>query len=154
MVFAFIVLSGCTEKPQTDSNSTNIQNSNSNLTQEKSKAELSSNLRKMTQAECKQNNYDWVGIPGLCANPDKTYGCGARCDKKTADAGKACHSNSDCEGACLCNSGKTDSTGYFIGECSKSVNYTEVSDCACILQEKTKNDPKVYPYGVYPFGCS
>ncbi len=93
------------------------------------------------EIQCKMKGDDWISRPGLCGEG----GCGNSCDIKTSDAGKSCYSNSDCWGACLCGGNKSDSEGFIIGVCSKYKNFTDVSDCPCILKEKSKI--QTYPYG-------
>ncbi len=91
-------------------------------------------LNNLSEEQCLSEGYDWVSFPGLCAPPN---GCGSRCDIPTSDAGKACYSNSDCEGVCSCQENKKDSEGYQKGKCSMYKYFTEISDCPCILTEKS-----------------
>ncbi len=95
------------------------------------------------EIQCKIKGYSWVPNPGLCGEG----GCGYSCDIKTTDAGKKCYSNNECEGACLCGNNESDSDGFQVGVCSKFKDFTEVSDCPCILENKSKTP-------LYPYGCS
>ncbi len=96
----------------------------------------------LSETACKQMGFDWVQVPGICGPlvSGRDLGCGYRCDIKTSDGGKKCQSSADCQGVCRCGVEK-DADGYLLGTCSQYKHYTEISDCACILYNKTKTTP-------------
>ena len=107
-------------------------------------------LNSLTEAQCKQNGYEWFGFRGICISNERGEydDCGgSKCDIPTKDAGKKCYSNNECEGACLCSKNEKDSEGFQIGECSRYKYFSEVIDCACILKTKSKNPN-------FPYGCA
>ena len=138
LIFGLILIVGliiisCTQKPVNKQTSSVL-----------SRTELGS----LNENNCKQKGFEWVHIPGLCAPNEKgEYDCGNRCDIPTKDAGKKCYSNNDCEGVCLCTKNEKDSQGFQIGECSKYMYFTEVVDCPCILETKSKTEN-------FPYGCA
>jgi hypothetical protein len=101
-------------------------------------------LRALDEKACKARGWDWVAIPGLCANSESGQGCGFTCDVPTKDAGAACHGKADCEGECLCGGGAKDGDGE-LGACSRHVHATELSDCMCLVEGGKSS---------YPHGCS
>ena len=97
-------------------------------------------LSSLSESQCKERGYEWVNLPGLCGGTED-HSCGYRCDIKTKDPYKQCYSNNECEGVCSCGNNKKDSEGFSVGQCSVYKYYTEIVDCPCILENKTKIRP-------------
>lgn len=115
---------------------TNLQNNSSNTV---IKNLTFDELFNLTESQCENYNYSWVGIP--CPSPGK---CNSHCDIPTSDSDKTCYSNSECEGACLCSQTVRDDGGFLIGKCSKYKYFTDVRDCPCVLTNKSKTRDNSY----------